>query len=101
MTQLTNDTFDKFLKETDKPVIVDFRATWCGPCKMMTPVLDEIERTRDDITVAELDIDECAELAVKYGIMSIPAFILFRNGEPQSTAVGYMPASELLCELGL
>ena len=101
MTQLTKENFDTFIKETKKPVIIDFWAEWCGPCKIMTPVLDEIAKEHDDIEIAKVNVDTEAELAIKYGIMSIPAFILFKDGEESARTVGYMPKSELLSELGL
>ncbi len=101
MTQLTKENFDSFIKDTTKPVIIDFWAEWCGPCKMMSPILDDISLKRDDIEIAKVNVDTEAELAIKFGIMSIPAFILFKNGEEASRTVGYMPANELLSELGL
>ncbi len=101
MEHLTNTNFDSFVKSSDKPVIVDFWATWCGPCKMMGPVLEEIESERDDVVIAKVNVDDAPELAAKFGIMSIPAFIVFRNGEPDGSTVGYMPADALLSELGL
>ncbi len=101
MTQLTKETFETFVKESKKAVLVDFSARWCGPCKMMAPVLEELAEEREDIEVATLDIDEAAETAIKLGIMSIPAFILFKDGEEAARTVGYMPKNELISELGL
>ena len=101
MTQLTKETFETFVKDSKKAVLVDFSARWCGPCKMMAPVLEELAEEREDIEVATLDIDEAAETAIKLGIMSIPAFILFKDGEEAARTVGYMPKNELISELGL
>ncbi len=101
MINLTNDNFDTFLKESDKPVIVDFWASWCGPCKMMAPILEEISESRSDIIITKVNVDEAPELAAKFGIVSIPCFILFENGEPTKKTLGYMPGQELLSELGL
>lgn len=101
MTQLTKETFETFVKESKKAVLVDFSARWCGPCKMMAPILEELAEEREDIEVATLDIDEAAETAIKLGIMSIPAFILFKDGEEAARTVGYMPKNELISELGL
>ena len=101
MTQLTKETFGSFIKESPKAVLVDFSAQWCGPCKMMAPILEELSAQREDIEVATLDIDEAPEEAIKLGIMSIPAFILFKDGKEASRTIGYMPKEELLSELGL
>ena len=101
MTQLTKETFETFVKDSKKAVLVDFSARWCGPCKMMAPVLEELAEEREDIEIATLDIDEAAETAIKLGIMSIPAFILFKDGEEAARTVGYMPKNELISELGL
>lgn len=101
MTQLTKETFGSFIKESQKAVLVDFSAQWCGPCKMMAPILEELSAEREDIEVATLDIDEAPEEAIKLGIMSIPAFILFKDGKEASRTIGYMPKEELLSELGL
>ena len=101
MTQLTKENFEVFLKETSKPVIVDFWAEWCGPCKMMSPILEEIAKSREDIEIAKVNVDTEAEIAIKFGIMSIPAFILFKDGEEDARTVGYMSADELLFALGI
>ena len=101
MLYLKNDDFESTIKESKNPVLVDFWAEWCGPCKMMAPVLEKVESDRDDITVAKVNVDESPELAIKYGIMSIPAFFLFKDGEVASKTIGYMSGEELLTELGL
>lgn len=101
MIQLTNENFDSFIETSEKPVIVDFWATWCGSCKMMAPVLEEIEKEHPEIAVAKVNVDEASELAARFGIMSIPAFILFKDGAVVKSTVGYMPAESLLSELGL
>ncbi len=101
MINLTNENFDNYIKSSEKPVIVDFWATWCGPCKMMAPVLEEIEKEHPELAVAKVNVDEASELAAKFGIMSIPAFILFKDGEAVKSTVGYMPGESLLSELGL
>lgn len=101
MTTLTNETFDKFISESKKSVLVDFSAQWCGPCKMMAPVLEELAKERDDIIIATVDVDMATEVSIKNGVMNIPAFILFEDGEEIARTVGYMPKEQLLKELGL
>lgn len=79
----------------DEFVLVDFFATWCGPCKMLSPVLEELANDRSDIKIVKIDIDQNPALAKEYGIMSVPTLLLFKNGENISTEHGFMPKPEL------
>lgn len=86
----------KELLEKEGLVLVDFYATWCGPCKMMAPVLEELaEELKDDVTIAKIDVDEESDLASEYRISSIPTLVLLKNGKPVDSAIGYRPASFL------
>lgn len=96
---VTDKTFTAFL-QSDKAVLVDFWATWCGPCKMMAPVLEEVsEEYKDKLTVGKLDVDQNPETAQKFGIMSIPTLLVFKNGEVVKQLIGYKPKSDLVAQL--
>lgn len=88
------EEFDALLKG-EKPVLVDFFATWCGPCKMFAPTFDEFASEHEEIVCVKVDVDECGELARRFGIMSIPTIILIKNGEPSKKNVGTLDLEEL------
>lgn len=92
---VTNEAEFQSLIGGDKPVLVDFFATWCNPCKMFAPVLDEFAEEHDDIEAAKVDVDQNGDIARRYGIMSIPTVILFKNGEPVKKNVGFMDIDAL------
>ncbi|GAA3997411.1 thioredoxin [Allokutzneria multivorans] len=97
---VTEATFADEVLKSSKPVLVDFWATWCGPCKMVAPVLEEIASEKaDQLTIAKLDIDANAGIARDYQIMSVPTLILFKDGEPVQTIVGAKPKAALLKEI--
>ena len=100
--KLTSQNFENEVLKADKPVLVDFWAEWCGPCKMLSPVIEEIaEEYEGKITVAKCNIDEEMQLAVQYGISSIPTILLFENGEIVKKSIGFAPKESLIEELGL
>ena len=97
---VTDATFADDVLGSDKPVLVDFWAEWCGPCKMVAPILDEIASEQaGKLTVAKLDIDANPDAAMRFGVMSIPTMILFVDGEPKKTIVGAKGKGQLLEEL--
>ena len=92
----TNTSFDSLL-EGEKLVIVDFWATWCGPCRMLSPLLDEVEgEMSDKVTVVKVNVDDADEIAMRYRIMSIPTLLFFKNGQVVDKTVGAMPKSTLV-----
>ena len=92
----TNTSFDELL-QSEKLVIVDFWATWCGPCRMLSPLLDEVEgEMSDKVTVVKVNVDDADEIAMRYRIMSIPTLLFFKNGQIVDKTVGAMPKSTLV-----
>ena len=83
------------LIQGEKPVLVDFFATWCGPCRMFAPTFDEFAADHDEVACVKIDVDQLGEIAKRFGIMSIPTIILFKNGEPAKKNVGTMDLEEL------
>jgi thioredoxin 1 len=99
LNQVTDTNFDAEVLEAEGPVLVDFWAPWCGPCRVVAPVLEEIASERDDLTIVKLNIDENQQTAARFQVMSIPTMILFKAGEPVKTVVGAYPKKKLEQEL--
>jgi len=98
--EVTDSTFEEKVLKSDKPVLVDFWAEWCGPCKMIAPVLDEIATEWDGkIVIGKIDVDENQSTMMAYGIMGIPALLLFKDGELVTRVTGYKPKNQLINEL--
>ena len=93
---ITKENFETEVINSDKPVLLDFYADWCGPCRMVGPIISEISEERSDIKVGKINVDEQSELAAKFGVMSIPMLAVIKDGKTVNTAVGARPKEQIL-----
>ncbi len=96
---INHESFEKIIAQNGKTVLVDFWATWCGPCRMIAPVLEEVAKERPDVTVCKVDVDEERDLALEYGVSSIPTLLVFRDGKVVNQSIGAMPKERILALL--
>ncbi|HYM45959.1 MAG TPA: thioredoxin [Solirubrobacteraceae bacterium] len=99
LTEVTDNNFDAEVLESSTPVLVDFWAPWCGPCRVVAPVLEEIAGERSDLRIVKLNVDENQQTAARYQVLSIPTMIIFKGGSPVKTVVGAYPKKRLEQEL--
>ena len=99
VVHITNSNFEEEVLRSDKPVLVDFWASWCGPCRMVGPIIEEIAAERSDIKVCKVNVDEEQNLAARFQIMSIPTLMVFKNGQITNQALGAMPKNQILALL--
>lgn len=96
VVNLTNLNFEDEVMRSDKPVLIDFFATWCGPCRMVSPIVDEVAEERSDVKVCKVDVDEQGELAAQFGVSSIPTLVVMKNGSITNRRIGALPKPEIL-----
>ena len=93
--EVTKDNFETEVLKSDKKVLADFNADWCGPCKMLRPIIDEIAEEKDNVKIVSINIDNEDELAEKYNVSSIPCLVVFENGEETRRSIGFIPKEEI------
>ena len=93
---VTSETFDREVLGSETPVLVDFWASWCGPCKMLSPVVEQVAEERPEVKVCKVNVDDAQDLAARYGVMSIPTLAVFQGGEMTKSSVGVVPKAKIL-----
>ena len=94
--KVTSSNFESEVLKSEKPVVVDFYADWCGPCKMLSPIVETVAKENEDIKVVKVNVDDAQDLAIKYNIMSIPTLVAFKNGEEVNRTVGLVDKTQII-----
>ena len=96
MIKITNENFEEEILKSDKTVLIDFYADWCAPCKMLSPIIEQVAEENNDIKVVKINVDELQEIAIKYEVMSIPTLVVIKNGQEVNRSVGFVSKSQIL-----
>ena len=97
---ITKANFEELVLKNEKPVLLDFWAPWCGPCRMVAPIVEELAQERGDIAVGKINVDEEMELAIQFGVASIPTLVVMEGGQVKAKSIGYSPREEIEALLG-
>ena len=96
MIKITNENFEEEILKSDKTVLIDFYADWCAPCKMLSPIIEQVDEENNDIKVVKINVDELQDIAIKYEVMSIPTLVVIKNGQEVNRSVGFVSKSQIL-----
>ena len=96
MVKITSENFEEEILKSDKIVLIDFYADWCGPCKMLSPIIEQVDEENNDIKVVKINVDELQDIAIKYEVMSIPTLVVIKNGQEVNRSIGFVSKSQIL-----
>lgn len=96
MIKITNENFEDEILKSDKTVLIDFYADWCAPCKMLSPIIEQVAEENNDIKVAKINVDDLQDIAIKYEVMSIPTLVVIKNGQEVNRSIGFVSKSQIL-----
>ena len=96
MIKITNENFEEEILKSDRIVLIDFYADWCAPCKMLSPIIEQVDEENNDIKVVKINVDELQDIAIKYEVMSIPTLVVIKNGQEVNRSIGFVSKSQIL-----
>lgn len=96
MIKITNENFEEEILKSDKPVLIDFYADWCAPCKMLSPIIEQVAEENKEIKVVKINVDDLQDIAIKYEVMSIPTLVVIKNGQEVNRSIGFVSKSQIL-----
>lgn len=96
MIKITSENFEEEILKSDRTVLIDFYADWCAPCKMLSPIIEQVDEENNDIKVVKINVDELQDIAIKYEVMSIPTLVVIKNGQEVNRSIGFVSKSQIL-----